>query len=281
MKKQSNVIGVGRLGSKIALEFEAYPEYRIYTFDTESRGKGSFDIDPEVGIEEYEKNLPVDDVKIYLRKIKKDEQVLLFVEGGDPISGAILRLLSLVKESNITVVYLCPEREIVSPMQKRDDRVVFGALQEYARSGLFKAVCLLDKSRVDSMLGDTTIQEYEKSFSYFVSYVLAMVNFFNNTDPVISRQPSPSELDRICTLSVCDLQEGSSSALYDLENPSYTHLYYGIPEDNEDNKIISKIKNHAKQVKGNVEHTTYSVHETSLEEVIVLSQTFTSLVQDL
>ena len=281
MKKKSNIIGVGRLGSKIALEFEAYPEYRIYTFDTENRGRNSFDIDSELSIEEYEKNFPSDDIKIYLRKIKNREEVLVFLEGGDPISGIVLRLLSLIKDTKITIIYLCPEREIVSPTQKRDDKIVFGALQEYSRSGLFESVCLLDKSKVDTLLGDTTIQEYEKSFSYFVSYILAMINFFNNTDPVISRKPSPSFLDRVCTLSVCDLDEGTVSPLYDLEDPSYTHLYYGIPEDNEDNKIIAKIKNHAKEVKGEVEHTTYSVHETSLDKVIVLSQTFTSTVQSL
>jgi len=279
MKKQSNIIGVGRLGSKIALEFEAYPEYRIYTFDTEHRGKSSFELDVELGIEEYEREFPTDDAKIYLRKIKNAEQVFLFVEGGDPISGIILRLLSLVKDSKITVVYLCPEREIVSPLQKRDDKLIFGALQEYARSGLFESICVVDKSKVDILLGDTTIQEYEKSFSYFVSYLFAMINFFNNTDPVISKRPSPSPIDRICTLSVHDLEEGTASSLYSLEKPSYTHLYYGVPEENDDNKIISKIKSHAKQVKGDVEHTTYSVHETSLEKVMVLSQTYTSKVQ--
>ncbi len=281
MKKQANVIGVGKLGSKIASEFGAYPEYRVYSFHNEHSGRNCFEIDPESNIEDYERNFPSEEAAVFLRKIKKKEQVLLFLEGGDPMTGITLRLLSLVKDKRITVIYLRPEREIISTIQNRDDKVIFGFLKEYARSGLFDMFYVIDRAKVDDLIGETSVQDYENTFSYFVSYVVAMVNFFNNTDPVISNKPEPTPIDRICTLSVCDLEEDTISELYDLQDAKYVHFYYGIPEEYEDSNIITKVKSHAKRTRGDLEHTTYSVYETTLDKVLVFSQTFTSTIQSL
>ena len=82
------VIGLGKLGCAIAEELTAYPEYRIYTIDGDIDERGSLSIGEHGDMASFEANIDIDEASVYLRSIKKKDQVLLIVEGGDPISGA-------------------------------------------------------------------------------------------------------------------------------------------------------------------------------------------------
>ena len=137
------VIGLGRMGCAVAEELSAHPEYRIYKIDAQTSERVSLSLGVFPSMDEYESRIDQDEIAIYLRSIKDEDDVLLIVEGGDPVSGATLKVLECIKNSRINVLYICPEREMISQTSKRDDKIAFNIFQEYARSGVFERLFLV------------------------------------------------------------------------------------------------------------------------------------------
>ena len=136
---KNKVIGLGKVGCGIATEFEKYPEYRVYKIGTDLEARGNFHthliIEKQENIQDYEEKFDSIDAEAYLETIKSTDEVLFVVEGGDPISGVILSLLEKIKNTKISVLYVCPDPDVSSLVQMRDNKIVFNILQEYARSG--------------------------------------------------------------------------------------------------------------------------------------------------
>ena len=191
------VIGLGKLGCSIAEELTNYPEYRIYKIDSGIEERGSLAIGSYDDMSAYEEKVDYDEVALYLRSVNPGDQVLLVIEGGDPISGAVLKILETIKESKLNVLYVCPDRQMISEIQKRDDKIAFNVLQEYSRSGIFENIFLVKKTKVEDLAGHVPVNEYEKTISYFISYVVAMINFFNHTPPVLANPIKPPGIARI------------------------------------------------------------------------------------
>jgi hypothetical protein len=275
------VLGLGKLGCAIAEEFTAYPEYRVYKIDADTNERASLSIGKYSNMQEYEKNLQKDEVEIYLRSIKEGDEVLFVVEGGDPISGASLSILETIRFAKISVMYVVPDRELCSLVQKRDDRICFYVMQEYARSGLFDNLFLLEKASVENLIGDVSIQEHEKQMAYFIAYVFAMLNFFKHTASVLSGEISRNDISRLSTLGICSLED-DTSMLFPLEGIKDTMFFYGIPERDldEDQSLMRKIKSHVKD-RNPGESAGFSIYSTTLDKPFIVGMYSSAQVQKL
>ncbi len=277
------VIGLGRLGCSIAEELTMYPEYRIYKIDSSIEERGSLSIGSYDSIELYEQKIDSDEVSVYLRSIKAEDEVLLVLEGGDPISGATLKILETIKDARLSVLYICPDRQMISEVQKRDDRVCFNVLQEYARSGRFENIFLVDKLKVEELAGNVPVSEYEKTISYFVSYVVAMINFFTHTKPILATKINPPDIARVVSYGVSSLDKDKRdiNLLFPLQEVDDIHFYYGIPKKDldEDASLVQNIKDHVKSYKSEDVSTSFSVYETTLDDMIVLCTAHSSKIQ--
>ena len=279
------VIGLGKLGCAIAEELTSYPEYRIYKIDGNIDERGSLSIGVYEDMSEYESSVDYDEVTLYLRSVKPEDEVLLILEGGEPISGCVLRILETIKESKLNVLYVCPDRQMISEIQKRDDKIAFNVLQEYARSGKFENIFLVQKTKVEDLAGHVPKNEYEKTISYFISYVVAMINFFHNTEPVLANPIKPKDIARIVTYGVSSLEESQReiNLLFPLEGVEDIHFFYGVPAKDlkEDASLVKKIKDHVKSYKSDKVSTSFSVYETTLESMMVLCLAYGSSIQPL
>ena len=276
------VIGLGKLGCAIAEELTAYPEYRIYKIDGDIDERGSLSIGEYGDMSSFEANIDTDEVGVYLRSIKKKDQVLLIVEGGDTISGATLKILETIKDAKLNVLYVCPDRQMISEVQKRDDRIAFNVLQEYARSGKFENIFLVDKLKVEELAGHVPVNEYEKTISYFISYVVAMINFFKNTTPVLANPITPPDSARLVSYGVSSLGDNKDiNLLFPLEDIKDIHFFYGIPKKvlQDDTTLVKRIKEHVKSYKKEDLSTSFSVYETTLEDMIVLCVAYSTQIQ--
>jgi len=278
------VIGLGKTGCAIAEELTAYPEYRVYKIASEIKERGSLSLGIQEDMEQYEKQIDQDEVAVYLRSIKANDGVLFIVEGGDPIAGATLKILETIKDAKINILYVCPDRQMSSNIQCRDDKISFNVLQEYARSGAVERIFLVDKPTVEGLVGEVPIEQYEKSLSYFISYTIAMVNYFNHTDSVLEQTISPSQISRLTTIGVSSLEDGAEAAilLFPLSEVTDLHFFYGIPETDlaEDSSLIGKIKSHAKSHKTQYVSTSFSVYKTTLDKPIVLCVAYSNKIQN-
>lgn len=279
------IIGLGRLGCSIAEQLTAYPEYRVYKISSEIEERGSLSIGKHNDIKEYEENLNTGEVEVYLRSIKDDDQVLLIVEGGDPVIGSCLKILEVIKHSKLSVLYVCPDREMISEAQRRDDKICFSVLQEYARSGVFEKIVLVSKPAVEGLVGDVPLDEYEDSISYFVSYIVAMTNYFLHTDTILESKIQPSDTARIITYGISSLEEDKDSTkfLFPLGDVRDLHIFYGVPEKElaSDSSLVKKIKDHTRSHKSDENAISFSVHSTTLENLLIICCAFSSKIQPL
>ena len=276
------VVGIGDVGAKVAEEFTEHPEYRIYKIAPGLEGRADLAIDRCADMESYENNLDKSEVASYLRSIHPDDEVLVILEGGDPTNGIILSVLEEIAQATISVVYICPDTSLIGDTQKRDHRITFGVLQEYARSGVFQMMYLVDRSRVEEMLGDVSIAMYEQSVHNFISYAVVMINYFNHADPVVSTGSDISPLSRIATFGVGSLEEDSATKyLYELDDKQEEHFYYGIPSAQiaEDPTLMRQIKEQVKSFSGDTFSTSFAVFPTTFDDRMVISCAYTKHVQ--
>jgi hypothetical protein len=276
------VIGLGSLGCAVAEDLSQHPEYRIYKIDSLIEERGSLSLGALNNMEAHEKNVDSVEVAVYLRSIRPDDEVLCVVGGGDPVAGAILRILETIKDAKISILYICPERTMSSEIQKRDDKIAFNVLQEYARSGVLERIFLVDQSSIEELMEDAPVHQYHQQISHFISHLVAMINYFNHTNPVLSSRLELPDMCRIATFGVSSL-EGARDVnfLFPLEPIAGLHFYYGIPEKQleTDTTLIKRIKEHVKDFKNAAESVSYSIHPTTYDRMMVLCLCFSVKIQ--
>jgi hypothetical protein len=279
------VIGLGKLGCAIAEELTAYPEYRVYKIDASIGDRASLALGHCITMDQYESNLDQEEVAIYLRAIKSQDSVLLIAEGGDPILGAALGILQTVKNATINLLYICPEREMLTDTQKRDDKISFNVLQEYARSGMFDKIYLVSAPLIERLMGEVAIQKYEKQFSYFVSYAVAMLNFFHHSPPIISSDGEVPIGCRVATIGAPLLENENPplNLFFPLEQISGIHFYYGVPQEEieDDTALLTRIKSHVRFYKSSSLATSFSVYATTLSDKISFCVAYSPAIQPL
>ena len=277
------VIGLGKTACLIAEELSQRPEYRVYKIDSSITERGSLSLPEAKTLDEYENIVDGSEVEIYLRSIKTGDEVLFIVEGDTPISGATLTILECIKDAKITILYVAPDRLLSSEVQKRDDKIVFNILQEYSRSGVFEKMYLANKPTVEALVGDVPISEFEQATSYFVSYVVALINYFNHVDPYLSPKITVPIGCRLRSFGVSSLDETNKSVrlLFPLQDITGIHFYYGIPKDqlDSDNSLMKKIKEHVKMHQTDDLSTSFSVYSTTFEELFVLCEAYSPMIQ--
>ena len=279
------VIGIGAFGCLVGEQLAAYPEYRIYKIDSDIDQRGSLSVGTHHNIEEYEKNLNTQEVEIYLGSIKKGDEVLIVVEGGTPISGILLRVIETIRDASVNVMYITPDRSVIGEEQQRDDKIVFNVVQEYARSGAIKNCYLVSYAALEVLVGNVPITSYRESLAYFLGYVIAMINYFAHTDPLIDNSPTVKNHKRILSYGVSSLEKQAEvKLLFPLEEVSDLHFFYGIPAEstNSDDTLMEKIKDHVKNYSRSQDmRVTFSVFATTLEDPMVLATAYSGHIQPL
>ena len=164
-----NIIGLGSAGCGVADALSKYPQYKIFKIDVDIEGDQCYNIPILETAEEYENHkFP----KIH-KFFKGMEGKTFFVVGGSgKISCCSLRILEKIKNLPISIIYIKPDYDLLNKVQKMQDRVVFGVLQEYARSGVFDEIYLISNSRLCAGWGPChrILREIKRSFRHNVSH---------------------------------------------------------------------------------------------------------------
>ena len=276
------IIGLGATGCAIAQEFSHHPEYDIYRIGTAEDEPEGLQIPYKSNIEDYESEPPSSEIASYLRNIQDTDEVLFILQGGEPISGLALVILETIRESHITILYVCPEEGVSTQIQQRDHKIVGSILQEYARSGVFAYMHLVDSAVVDSLVGDVPLREYEREFASFVCYVVAMINDFTHTDAVITNYEPPPPIFRIATWGTSTLGATDSPRwFFPLGGERVEHYYFGIPEGDltANHSLLREVKEQVKTMPHEAKSASFSVHPVTLDAPLVLCAAYSKTVQ--
>jgi hypothetical protein len=275
------VIGLGQAGCNIADQFKQYPQYRIIKLDVGlKKTKRSFGLKHQTSPELYEENLPRGIVK-YLQEGVMSET--LFITSCGMVSGASLSILSKIKDhTSISLMYIIPQLTDLVGDKKLQNNLLFNVFQEYARSGLFKRIFLLDNQKISDTMGPVPIMKRWETMNSMISSTYHMINVFEHTQPILTTTTNRINTARIQTIGILDSQNNEEKMFFDLDIPREKNYYYGVPSKQleEDPNLMEVIRGNLKE---NIEHdkikTTYSVYATDYDELIAYCEKSSTLIQ--
>lgn len=272
-----DVIGLGHCGCSVAEKFKQYPQYNIYFLDTEDWTKkgASWVFDKHAKPEEYEANCP--DLKMFFDGLGSD--VLFIVGGSGMISGASLRILEQIKEigCNISVLYVQPNIEFLMGADKLQERLTFGVLQQYARSGVFERLYLVNNVSVEECLEEITVSEYFNVLNEAIASTLHMINVWRNVEPVMGNLVEPAVTDRISTFGVMDVITGEEKIFFPLERVTDKNIFYAINQNSlkKEGKLHGQIRKQIKEKMEDGNQVSFGIYPTDYEgsQAYVLAHT--------
>jgi hypothetical protein len=274
----TTVIGLGNAGCNIADLLSQYSEYSCYKFDVGlKKGKYTFPLKESEKLEDYEQKMP--SPRPFLKAVRGN--ILFIMSGGGKVSSCALRILEAVRKNKVTVLYIRPELSLLSDTQVTLERMTYGVLQEYARSGLFEQLILASNAELDNILGGLTLKEYESSINQTLASTLHMINVYKNIKPLVSTFDKKPNGVKISTIGVCDPETGKEKMFFSLDNVSDMEYYYAYDkQDIETNKnLLSEVKKNINDKKEVTKRVTYGVYETEYKQNYLYCVHSTSIIQ--
>jgi len=276
-----NVVGIGQAGCAIAEKFKQYPQYNIFKIDVEIEGKGCFKLEKRNNPEDYEKHCP--NFKTFFKKIKGD---VLFITSCGFVSGISLCALEQLhkKKCNINILYIKPDLLLLNETKRLQENVLFGVLQEYARSLLFNRIYVVHNVALESILGGTSVLNYYENLNDLIVSTYHMISVFNNSEPVVDIRSEPNAVARISTIGLLDIKNGEEKLFFDLKHSRNKCYYYAIPQNTleTDEKLFKMIKEQVRH-KGNTEDErfklSYGIFSTDYKENYAYVVVHSSVVQ--
>ena len=276
------VIGLGQAGCNIAEYLKRYPEYECFKFDSGlKRTKSTYGIKEQFSSEAYEAKFPK--LRSFLKTPRPET---LFITSCGKVTGAALKILQHIKDStSVTLMYIIPDPSSLNSVQKKQNNLFFNVFQEYARSGLFEKVILVDNKKVSAIVGPAPMLKYWELVNEAIASTYHMINVFSHSKPVFTTLSDRIETARITTQGLITSEESEESeekCFFSLDIPREKRYYYAIPQKmlEEDDMLMTKIQ---KQVKNGIEHDKmkvgFSVYETSYESPIVYCESYSTLIQ--
>ena len=276
------IVGIGSAGCNIADQFAQYSQYNIYKIDTGLKHDSySYNIEECNTHEEYEKQVP--DFQNFFSVI--NSKVLVIVSGAGNISGITLKtieqLVIQVKPENVDVLYIRPDVEDLNGATKLQERLVYNVLQQYARSGMFNNLILVDNPSLEKIVGEVPIRVYFEKLNEVLVSTLHLINVFDHSDMVINSFFKKSNSSRISTLGIYDIEEDEEKLFFPLNKRTERHYYYAINDEalDSDGTLIQNIKRKMREINNSGQRATYAVYPTKYSNNFVYIITFSQHIQ--
>jgi len=258
------IIGLGSAGCNVAETFENKEEYLVKLIDHDIEGENCFSLEEQKTPEDYEKNVP--DLSNFFADVTK--KVILVVGGSGKISGASLQILKQIKNAELNVLYIRPDRELLGSIGKLQENLTFNVFQEYARSGIFKNTFLINNEDVAQIIGDVPILEFYNKINLVIHN--SLINYLKSElqNPLIDNSTPPKEISRIVTFGVYDLENDVERLFFPLDFIDDKCYNFAIKEDDlkSNGRLFKLIKDRMKQkLVGNTK-VSYKIFSTNFEQ---------------
>ena len=224
-----SVIGIGNAASSIVENFKTQKNnYKVYQLGSNQKNtKYTKKLKHFNNPEEYEENIP--DLSKFFGDISENIQV--FVVGSSYSSNYTLGILQQLQGNKLEVFYVRPDTELLTGVPKLLENMMFGVLQEYARSGLFDSLTILSNLEIENSIPGLSIKNYYEKLNHTIFSCVHYLNFFNHTEPEIGQMARPSDINRIRSMGILDVKTLSEKWLFELDMPRETCYYICINQD--------------------------------------------------
>jgi len=278
-----NVVGLGNAGCSIAKYFENYPQYNVFYVDVGlDKSEKSYGLTKRDSHEDYDKK----QIRMakFINQMPDTGECLFIMAGSGDVTGASLQVLKFLdKRFKVDVLYIKPDHELLGRTAYLQDRICYNILQEYARSGVFRSLCLVSNPSVEEILENSlTATNYYEKINELIGYTFHMLNVFKRTTPVLDNLVQNEEHARICSLGLVDFESGEEKMLFPLDNPSNKCYYYAVNDSTlqEDYKVLKKVNKTVKEKMSDMEGASYQIHSTQYEANFAFVEHWTTEIQN-
>ena len=261
-------IGLGNAGINICRKLQNMGKYKTVELHG---GKGL----PECQThEEYESSVPKLGNKL---RLGKDKDIWFIVCGAARVSGSTLAILEQIKDREVKVMYIVPDPFFMSATQKKQHKVVFNVLQEYARSGMIHSLWLFDNKIISAIVGEGALGSYYDNSNSAIANFLANYNWFLNSTPIIGNLHEPKNISRIRTVSIGELEKNKENLYFLLDNITEMCYYYSISSYKKENDkhLLKNIRTYLETK----DQTTFGIWENGSDNSFFYSIKFTHYIQ--
>jgi len=272
------VIGLGKAGCAITDNFAEYSQYKTFKMDIGLESSATtFRLEQSQNIEDYEQNCP--DVSKFFEGVSGD--ILFVVGGGGKVSVASLAILESLKHCNISVLYIKPDQDFLGSQGKIIDDLVFNVFQEYARSGVFARLYLVDNGLVERAIPPVSLKNYYFNLNEAIVSSLHMINVFNHIPSVTDTFSGLPVATRISTIGFVEPKKNVDKMFFSLDNVTDRVYYYAYNKMKleTENNLFGEIKNSLKRKMEPGARVSYGIFETDYEQDYIYCVNHTSVVQ--
>jgi len=227
--------------------------------------------------EEYEEKLP--SLKKLL-KFKEDE-CFFFVCGAAKAASASLRILETIKNKKINIVYIVPEEILLSPQQKKTNKVVFNVLQEYTRCGLMNSMWLFSNELIAQAIPSLTMDNMWEKINEAIVNSIENVLYHRSQSPFIGSHHEQREISRIITVEYGNLVKEEKKMYFPLDNITescYINIVSG--EEMKKNKdMLNILKQRILDDQENKITSSFTVFKSEYDQSFYYAMHFTHFLQ--
>jgi|TARA_B100000282_G_scaffold27084_2_gene17579 hypothetical protein len=262
-----SIVGIGNAASAIATKFQSIPQYDVYLLNDKIKKntKQKYKLKSYEKPEDYEKNIP--DLTKFFSNCH--DRVQVFVTGASLSSIYSLGILEQIKEKDIDVFYIKPDTELLTGIPRLVENMVFGVLQEYARSGMLRSFTIFSNESIEKIHSSINLKTYYDTLNDTIYSSVHYLNYFEHTEPHIGNMSKPSEISRIRTVGMLDMKKLSEMWLYDLDMERELCYYMCINSDRLEGevglhkKLVDILKSKPRNAFRKI---SYSIYETELPD---------------
>ena len=278
-----NVVGLGNAGCSIAKYFENYPQYNVFYVDVELGKSGrSYGLTKRDSHEDYDKK----QIRMakFINQMPDTGECLFIMAGSGDVTGASLQVLKFLdKRFKVDVLYIKPDHELLGRTAYLQDRICYNILQEYARSGVFRSLCLISNPSIEEILENSlTATNYYEKINELIGYTFHMLNVFKRTTAVLDNKIENPEQARIYSIGMVDFETGAEKSFFPIDNETNRCYYYAVNDKvlEEDYKVLKKVSKQVKEKMKDLEGASYQIHSTKYETNFAFVETWTSNIQN-
>jgi hypothetical protein len=275
-----NIVALGHAAGKIADYFTKYPNYQIIKIDVDIEdSKFSKCLKKQATMEDYEQKCP--SLKTFFKVLKKDE-VLFICVGSSPISGCALRILEQISDKKITILYIRPDLSLLSDKSVQQERVTFQVFQQYARSGLFEKMYIVNNTSIEEILGEIPITQYYDKINECIASTFHLINVYKHIKPVMENKLEIPEVARIGTIGIHNYETGTEKFFYPLQFKTNQIYYFAYNKEvlEKDGKIFQNIKKQLRERIGENTKVAFGIYSTDYKENYVFCEAHTHFIQE-
>jgi hypothetical protein len=273
-----SLVGIGSFCSELVNKFSSYPQYEVYSIDTSDNECNTFVMPEFKNSEEYEKKCSKE-LKDFI--VDKNDEISVFVDGSEPISGIILAFLENFKKRKINVYYVRSDLELMGNIEKLQDKITFSILQEYTRSGLFKTFVAFDKINLEKILNQVSILEMNDQLTNLISSTSHYINIYSNIKPILSNNIELSDITRIQTYGLSEIGTTEVKWFFELNNIEEIVYYFAINSNTlkKEKNLLQTIKSQIKEKQKENVKILFHIYETNYQENFVYCVAKTKFIQ--